>query len=79
MALAAEPTTRKVFVVPPGISLFAAWDLMSRERFRHLPVVSGGLRIEIAKIRGWGCTLDSSSYRTHTDGPHILPRGAPHH
>jgi len=41
MTRAAEPMTRKVFVVSPDVSLRAAWDLMSRERFRHLPVVSG--------------------------------------
>jgi CBS domain-containing protein len=41
MTRAAEPMTRKVFVVSPDVSLSAAWDLMSRERFRHLPVVSG--------------------------------------
>ena len=41
MTSAAEPMTRKVFVVPPDLALSAAWDLMSRKHFRHLPVVSG--------------------------------------
>lgn len=51
MTFAAEPMTRKVFVVPPDMSLSAAWDLMSRERFRHLPVVSGGTLIGILSDR----------------------------
>ena len=41
MTSAAGPMTRKVFVVPPDLALSAAWDLMSRKHFRHLPVVSG--------------------------------------
>lgn len=51
MTLATEPMTRKVFVVPPDLSLPAAWDLMCRERFRHLPVVSGGRLIGILSDR----------------------------
>ncbi len=51
MTLAAEPMTRKVVVVPPEMSLSAAWELMSRERFRHLPVVSGGTLIGILSDR----------------------------
>jgi acetoin utilization protein AcuB len=43
--------TRKVFVVPPDILLSAAWDLMCRERFRHLPVVSGGSLVGILSDR----------------------------
>lgn len=51
MTVAAEPMTRKVFVVPPDILLSAAWDLMCRERFRHLPVVSGGILVGIVSDR----------------------------
>lgn len=51
MTLAAEPMTRKVFVVSPDISLSAAWDLMCRERFRHLPVVSGQTLVGILSDR----------------------------
>ena len=51
MTLAAEPMTRKVFVVPPDISLSSAWDLMGRERFRHLPVVSGRALVGILSDR----------------------------
>ena len=51
MTLAAEPMTRKVFVVPPDLPLSAAWDLMCRERFRHLPVISAGRLIGILSDR----------------------------
>ena len=51
MTQAAEPMTRKVFVVTPDTSLPAAWELMSRERFRHLPVVSGGTLVGILSDR----------------------------
>ena len=51
MTVAAEPMTRKVFVVPPDILLSAAWDLMCRERFHHLPVVSGGILVGIVSDR----------------------------
>lgn len=51
MTQAAEPMTRKVFVVPPDIPLSAAWDLMCREGFRHLPVVSGGALVGILSDR----------------------------
>lgn len=51
MTLAAEPMTRKVFVVPPETSLSQAWALMRSERFRHLPVVSGGTLIGLLSDR----------------------------
>jgi len=51
MTTAAEPMTRKVFVILPETSLSVAWDLMSRERFRHLPVVSGGSLVGILSDR----------------------------
>ena len=51
MTLAAEPMTRKVFVVPPDIPLSTAWDLMCREHFRHLPVVSGGALVGLLSDR----------------------------
>ena len=51
MTLAAESMTRKVFVVPPDFPLSAAWGLMSRERFRHLPVVSGRALVGILSDR----------------------------
>jgi CBS domain-containing protein len=43
--------TRKVLVVPPDFSLAAAWDLMSRKHFRHLPVVSGRTLVGILSDR----------------------------
>jgi acetoin utilization protein AcuB len=51
MTLAAEPMTRKVFIVPPEIPLSQAWALMCSERFRHLPVVSGGVLIGMLSDR----------------------------
>lgn len=51
MTLAGEPMTRKVFVIPPDLPLSAAWRLMSRERFRHLPVVSGRALVGILSDR----------------------------
>ena len=51
MTLANEPMTRKVVVVPPELSLAKAWDVMRRERFRHLPVVSRGLLVGILSDR----------------------------
>ena len=42
MTLAKEPMTRRVVIVPPEVSLRAAWLIMERERFRHLPVVKAG-------------------------------------
>lgn len=51
MTAAAEPMTRKVFVVSPDCSLSAAWELMSHEHFRHLPVVSGRTLIGILSDR----------------------------
>lgn len=51
MTLAAEPMTRRVFVIPPDLPLSQAWDLMCRERFRHLPVVSGGVLVGMISDR----------------------------
>ena len=34
--------TRRVVVVPPELSLVDAWNIMTRERIRHLPVVRAG-------------------------------------
>jgi len=51
MTRASEPMTRRVVVVPPELSLRAAWDTMERERFRHLPVVQGGVLVGILSDR----------------------------
>ena len=51
MTLAAEPMTRRVVIVPPDLSLADAWNLMRRERFRHLPVVSGSTLVGILSDR----------------------------
>ena len=51
MTIAAEPMTRKVIVAPPEMALSAAWELMQRERFRHLPVLSGGILLGILSDR----------------------------
>ena len=44
--------TRKVIVAPPELPLDRAWQLMRREQFRHLPVVSGGALVGIVS-GGW--------------------------
>ena len=67
MTLAKEPMTRKVFIVPPNLSLSEAWDLMCRERFRHLPVVSGGTLVAILSDR------DILARATLTDGVIRVP------
>lgn len=43
--------TRRIVVVPPELSLDAAWETMTRNRFRHLPVVSAGALIGIVSDR----------------------------
>jgi acetoin utilization protein AcuB len=43
--------TRRVIVAPPQMSLAAAWEVMQRERFRHLPVVSSNLLVGILSDR----------------------------
>ncbi len=43
--------TRDVIVVPPELSMEAAWRVMSRERIRHLPVVHAGVLIGIISDR----------------------------
>lgn len=67
MTLASEPMTRKVIVVTPDVSLNAAWDLMCRERFRHLPVVSGGTLIGILSDR------DILLRASNRDGKTVVP------
>lgn len=49
--IAATPMTREVIVVPPELSLDAAWRIMKRERIRHLPVVRGGALLGILSDR----------------------------
>jgi acetoin utilization protein AcuB len=48
---ASVPMTRDVIVVPPTLSLFAAFAVMERERIRHLPVVQGGALLGILSDR----------------------------
>jgi len=43
--------TRKVVVVPPDLSLAAAWDVMRREDIRHLPVVRAGALVGMLSDR----------------------------
>ena len=45
------PMTREVIVVPPGLSLSAAFAVMERKRIRHLPVVHGGVLLGILSDR----------------------------
>lgn len=39
---ASTPMTRNVTVIPPELSLRAAWEIMKRERIRHIPIVRAG-------------------------------------
>jgi acetoin utilization protein AcuB len=43
--------TREVIVVPPALSLSAAFSVMDRRRIRHLPVVHGGVLLGILSDR----------------------------
>lgn len=43
--------TRDVIVVPPELTLDAAWRIMTRERIRHLPVVRAGALIGMLSDR----------------------------
>ena len=43
--------TRDVIVVPPELTLAAAWRIMVRERIRHLPVVRASALIGILSDR----------------------------
>lgn len=43
--------TRQVIVVPPELTLEAAWKIMKRERVRHLPVVRAGALIGMLSDR----------------------------
>lgn len=43
--------TRKVIVVPPSLLISHAWDIMQRERIRHLPVVKDGAVVGILSDR----------------------------
>ena len=43
--------TRRVIVATPELSLDAAWSIMERERFRHLPVVRNGLLLGMLSDR----------------------------
>jgi acetoin utilization protein AcuB len=48
---AAVPMTTDVVVVPPGLSLSAAYAVMERLRIRHLPVVRAGALVGILSDR----------------------------
>jgi acetoin utilization protein AcuB len=39
---ASTTMTRNVIVVPPGMTLVRAWELMAEHKIRHLPVVENG-------------------------------------
>ena len=43
--------TRDVIVVPPELTLVSAWNVMTRERIRHLPVVRAGALIGMLSDR----------------------------
>ncbi|MEM1414077.1 MAG: CBS domain-containing protein [Myxococcota bacterium] len=51
MTRASEPMTRRVLVAAPELSIDAAWSIMERERFRHLPVVRNGLLLGMLSDR----------------------------
>lgn len=48
---ASTPMTRDVIVIPPELSLAAAWQIMKRERIRHLPIVRAGALIGMLSDR----------------------------
>lgn len=48
---AKTPMTRDVIVVPPELPLAKAWNVMKRERIRHLPVVRAGALIGMLSDR----------------------------
>jgi CBS domain-containing protein len=48
---ASRTMTRDVVIVPPELSLEAAWRMMSRMRVRHLPVVRAGALIGMLSDR----------------------------
>lgn len=48
---ATVPMTREVTVVPPGLSLSAAYAVMQRKHVRHLPVVQAGALLGILSDR----------------------------
>ncbi len=85
MTMAAEPMTRKVFIAPHDLHLSAAWDLMSRERIRHLPVVTGRTLVGILSDRDvlvratkTGDTLsvpDTPVSEAATPWPHVCTPG----
>lgn len=68
--IAATPMTRDVIVVPPELSLDAAWLIMKRERIRHLPVARGGVLLGILSDRD---VLVRSSLGP--DGNVVVPKG----
>jgi len=43
--------TRRVVVAPPELPLSAAWAVMCREHFRHMPVVANGVLVGILSDR----------------------------
>ena len=43
--------TRKVIAVPPSLLVTHAWEVMQRERIRHLPVVANGKVVGILSDR----------------------------
>jgi acetoin utilization protein AcuB len=43
--------TRKVVAVPPSLLISHAWEVMQRERIRHLPVVANGKVVGILSDR----------------------------
>ncbi len=48
---ASQTMTRDVIVVPPELTLAAAWQVMMREHIRHLPVVRAGALIGMLSDR----------------------------
>ena len=68
--IAATPMTREVIIVPPELSLDAAWLIMKRERIRHLPVARAGVLLGILSDRD---VLVRSSLGA--DGNVVVPKG----
>jgi acetoin utilization protein AcuB len=48
---ASTPMIRRVVVVPPELTLVAAWSVMASDRIRHLPVVRAGALIGMLSDR----------------------------
>lgn len=76
---ASSSMTRKVTVVGPALPLTVAWQLMTDQRIRHLPVVQAGRLVGILSDRDLllHATLDGGEIRVPRDPVAIAMTPAP--